>query len=88
MAGSAKSALVLQGGGALSAYELGAARALYKDPNFSPDLIAGVPLPPVAFARSIRGRGSCRAGAPRSVGSTARRPVQPPQATASGRADA
>jgi NTE family protein len=44
MAGSAKSALVLQGGGALGAYELGAARALYKDPNFSPDLIAGVSI--------------------------------------------
>ena len=44
MAGSAKSALVLQGGGALGAYELGAARALYKVPNFSPDLIAGVSI--------------------------------------------
>jgi NTE family protein len=44
MAGSAKSALVLQGGGALGAYELGAARALYKDPVFSPDLIAGVSI--------------------------------------------
>ena len=36
----ALSALVLQGGGALSAYELGAARALYKEANFAPDLIA------------------------------------------------
>ena len=44
MAGSAKSALVLQGGGALGAYELGAARALYADPAFSPDLIAGVSI--------------------------------------------
>jgi NTE family protein len=44
MAGSAKSALVLQGGGALGAYELGAARAFYKDPKFSPDLIAGVSI--------------------------------------------
>jgi NTE family protein len=44
MAGSAKSALVLQGGGALGAYELGAARALYKKSNFSPDLIAGVSI--------------------------------------------
>jgi NTE family protein len=44
MAGTAKSALLLQGGGALGAYELGAARALYKDPNFSPDLIAGVSI--------------------------------------------
>ena len=38
----ARSALVLQGGGALGAYELGAARALYKDNNFAPDVIAGV----------------------------------------------
>jgi NTE family protein len=44
MAGSARSALVLQGGGALGAYELGAARALCKNPDFSPDLIAGVSI--------------------------------------------
>jgi NTE family protein len=44
MAGSKKSALVLQGGGALGAYELGAARALYEDSRFSPDLIAGVSI--------------------------------------------
>ncbi len=37
-------ALVLQGGGALGAYELGAARRLYKDPDFAPDLIAGVSI--------------------------------------------
>src|SRR5438045_3656269 len=39
-----RSALVLQGGGALGAYELGAARALYKEDHFSPDLIAGVSI--------------------------------------------
>ena len=33
-------ALVLQGGGALGAYELGAARALFKGTHFAPDLIA------------------------------------------------
>lgn len=44
LANSASSALVLQGGGALGAYELGAARALYRDPEFSPDLIAGVSI--------------------------------------------
>lgn len=38
------SALVLQGGGALGAFELGAARALYRDPTFSPELIAGVSI--------------------------------------------
>jgi NTE family protein len=40
----ALSALVLQGGGALGAYELGAARALYKEANFAPDVIAGVSI--------------------------------------------
>ena len=40
----ARSALVLQGGGALGAYELGAARALYQDNHFSPDMIAGVSI--------------------------------------------
>src|ERR1700745_3165323 len=44
MAGSARPALVLQGGGALGAYELGAAKALYKNPKFAPDLIAGVSI--------------------------------------------
>jgi NTE family protein len=45
MAGNARSALVLQGGGALGAYEYGAARALYQlVPNFKPDLIAGVSI--------------------------------------------
>ena len=45
MAGNARSALVLQGGGALGAYEYGAARALYQlVPNFNPDLIAGVSI--------------------------------------------
>jgi predicted acylesterase/phospholipase RssA len=36
--------LVLQGGGALGAYELGAARRLYKDQSFAPDIIAGVSI--------------------------------------------
>ena len=40
----ARSALVLQGGGALGAYELGATRALYKDNSFAPDVIAGVSI--------------------------------------------
>ena len=44
MARPARSALVLQGGGALGAYELGAARRLYRDPAFAPDLIAGVSI--------------------------------------------
>jgi NTE family protein len=44
MAHSARTALVLQGGGALGAYELGAARRLYKDETFAPDVIAGVSI--------------------------------------------
>jgi len=41
---AASSALVLQGGGALGAYELGAARRLYEDEAFAPDVIAGVSI--------------------------------------------
>ena len=44
MAFPARSALVLQGGGALGAYELGAARALYGHDNFAPDIVAGVSI--------------------------------------------
>jgi len=44
MARPAHSALVLQGGGALGAYELGAARALYEKDDFVPDVIAGVSI--------------------------------------------
>ena len=40
----ARTALVLQGGGALGAYELGAARRLYQDDTFAPDIIAGVSI--------------------------------------------
>jgi NTE family protein len=58
MAHQARSALVLQGGGALGAYELGAARALYKNNHFSPDVIAGVSIgaiTAVLLARPARG---------------------------------
>jgi NTE family protein len=58
MAHPARSALVLQGGGALGAYELGAARALYKDEAFAPDVIAGVSIgaiTAVLLARPARG---------------------------------
>jgi predicted acylesterase/phospholipase RssA len=54
----ARSALVLQGGGALGAYELGAARALYNDNYFRPDVIAGVSIgaiTAVLLARPARG---------------------------------
>jgi predicted acylesterase/phospholipase RssA len=55
----ARSALVLQGGGALGAYELGTARALYKDANFAPEVIAGVSIGAVTavlLARPAGGR--------------------------------
>jgi predicted acylesterase/phospholipase RssA len=53
-----RTALVLQGGGALGAYELGAARRLYKDRDFSPDIIAGVSIgaiTAVLLARPAKG---------------------------------
>jgi len=55
---AARSALVLQGGGALGAYELGAARRLYEDSSFAPDLIAGVSIGAITaalLARPARG---------------------------------
>ena len=36
--------LVLQGGGALGAFEYGALLRLYEDPAFRPDIIAGVSI--------------------------------------------
>jgi NTE family protein len=58
MSHPARSALVLQGGGALGAYELGAARALYQNASFAPDVIAGVSIgaiTAVLLARPARG---------------------------------
>jgi NTE family protein len=58
MSHPARSALVLQGGGALGAYELGAARALYAKADFAPDVIAGVSIgaiTAVLLARPARG---------------------------------
>lgn len=54
MARPVRSALVLQGGGALGAYELGAARALYADKDFAPDVIAGVSIGAVTAALLAR----------------------------------
>jgi predicted acylesterase/phospholipase RssA len=50
----ARSALVLQGGGALGAFELGVARRLYGDPDFAPDLIAGVSIGAITAALLAR----------------------------------
>lgn len=56
MSYTARSALVLQGGGALGAYELGAARALYEGDEFAPDLIAGVSIGAITAALLARPR--------------------------------
>jgi NTE family protein len=58
MSHAARTALVLQGGGALGAYELGAARALYENSDFAPDIIAGVSIGAITaalLARPARG---------------------------------
>jgi NTE family protein len=44
-------ALVLQGGGALGAYEYGVVKALYERPGFEPDVVTGVSIG--AFAAAI-----------------------------------
>lgn len=54
-----RSALVLQGGGALGAFEFGAARALYEK-GLAPDVIAGVSIGAVTavlLARPVQGLG-------------------------------
>jgi NTE family protein len=59
MARRALSALIMQGGGALGAYELGAARGLYRNDKFAPDVIAGVSIgaiTAVLLARPAQGR--------------------------------
>jgi predicted acylesterase/phospholipase RssA len=54
MPSPARTALVLQGGGALGAYELGAARRLYEDASFAPELIAGVSIGAITAALLAR----------------------------------
>jgi len=51
-----RKALVLQGGGALGAYELGVARALYRENQYAPDMIAGVSIGAVTAALLARPR--------------------------------
>ena len=58
----ARTALVLQGGGALGAYELGAARRLYKEDDFSPDIIAGVSIGAITAVLLARPRERHEAG--------------------------
>lgn len=50
-------ALVLQGGGALGAYELGVARVLYGERGYRPDLIAGVSIGAITAVLLARPKG-------------------------------
>ncbi len=43
-------ALVLQGGGALGAFEYGVVKALYEEKGFSPDIIVGVSIGAISAA--------------------------------------
>src|ERR1700744_369381 len=49
-------ALVLQGGGALGAYQLGVARVLYGQNGYEPDIIAGVSIGAITAALLARPR--------------------------------
>ena len=49
--------LVLQGGGALGAYELGAAQRLYRSGTFAPDVIAGVSIGAITAVLLARPKG-------------------------------
>jgi NTE family protein len=49
--------LVLQGGGALGAFELGAARIMYREMDYRPDLIAGVSIGAVTAVLLARPKG-------------------------------
>ena len=50
-------ALVLQGGGALGAFALGAARVLYGERGYRPDLISGVSIGAITAALLARPKG-------------------------------
>jgi len=52
-----ETALVLQGGGALGAYELGVMRRLAKEPWFPPDIVTGVSIGAINAALLVGGRG-------------------------------
>lgn len=52
-----QTALVLQGGGALGAYEFGAVKRLYEVPGFAPDVIAGVSIGAINAAVLVGARG-------------------------------
>lgn len=50
-------ALVLQGGSALGAYEVGVIKALYEQPGFSPGIVTGVSIGALNAAVCVGGRG-------------------------------
>ncbi len=52
-----RTALILQGGGALGAYEYGAIKALYEQPGFSPDIVTGVSIGAITAAILVGARG-------------------------------
>lgn len=51
-------ALVLQGGGALGAYEVGVVKRLHEDPDFQPQMIAGVSIGAINGAVLVAARGN------------------------------
>ncbi len=56
MSGSrTETALVLQGGGALGAYEVGVAKRLYEQPRFSPTILSGVSIGAINAAALAQG---------------------------------
>lgn len=55
---SRKTGLVLQGGGALGAFEYGVLRRLYEDPTFAPDVISGVSIGAINAACLAGARGN------------------------------
>jgi predicted acylesterase/phospholipase RssA len=54
---SRKTGLVLQGGGALGAFEYGVLRRLYEEPGFAPDVISGVSIGAINAACLAGARG-------------------------------
>ncbi len=53
----AQTGIVLQGGGALGAYELGALKRLYEEPGFQLDLVSGVSIGAITAAVLVGSKG-------------------------------
>ncbi len=56
MRNSKQTALVLQGGGALGAYEFGVIKALYEQPDFNPSIVTGVSIGALNAVALVGGR--------------------------------